>query len=186
MLSTHRSVGFAMLVMLAGICAVAVLVFDGQPRVSSQSLPDSPLTGVEPELLNDTNGIVLRRPSLTERSDAVVSSDQAVKMALGADPDFKLREAQLAVLQAPVVAADGCLCWAISLEPPPGGVPQAVPPGIVPAEKTDVYYITFVDARTGELLFSATGGRDLIPARETEKDPWAPAQTPSQDPKHPR
>lgn len=151
-------------VLIAGLVILAV--FGGYLTVArSTSTPNQVMTTIDPKLLADTNGIRLDQPTSDLRQLAVVSQEQAVETARGADPSYTVLESKLIVLRTPVVFADGCLCWGISLYPPNGQLDEIAPLGGLPGKRDNVYYLTFVDARTGALLFSAQGGRQIEPPR---------------------
>jgi hypothetical protein len=148
-----------------GIGAIAILatfaLYLTVARGSSD--PNQVMDTVDPQLLADTNGTQLDRPSAAETKLATVAESQAVDTALKADPSYSVRESKLVILHTPVVLADGCLCWAVSLYPPGGKLGEVPPPGGSPSKRDNIYYLSFVDARTGELLYSAQGGRQIEP-----------------------
>lgn len=127
------------------------------------STPNQVMTTIDPKLLADTNGTRIDTPSSGQAQLATVTESQAVDAARKADPTYAVLESRLVVLHSPVVFADGCLCWAVSLYPPKGRLDEIPPPGGSAGKRDNVYYLTFVDARTGQLLYSAQGGRQLEP-----------------------
>ena len=157
----RRLVGLMGLILLLSVVAVGFL----GTRANSQDLTQTPLDSVDAKLLLDTNGLVLARPDEAQVNAARVTRESAIEVALEADPDFTVLEADLALISSPVVSANGCICWAISMRPPGGDLQEFGPPGMIPGKREDIYYITFVDAGSGLLHYSAVGGREVEPAR---------------------
>lgn len=141
------------------------------------------LQTVDPKLLLETNGIVLS-PAIT--AEAAVSSDVARGVASNIHPNYTFREVSLVRAQGPIFG-DGasCLCWVVSLLPPGGELERVGAPGVIFGRLEDPYFLTFVDAATGNLLFSAQGGRQVEPNRVDPSFELQPAKTPSGEPPEP-
>lgn len=105
--------------------------------------------GVPAQQLID-QGITLDSPQGTP----IVSAEAAAKAATDYWGSTGIRAEVLAQVHEPYqLPPDGCLCWAISIEPPWATVSQPGA-GRDRARMLVRYFLVFVDAQTGQLLFA--------------------------------
>lgn len=180
----HRSRTHTRFLVPAVVASVALVVsvsFIGPERgsfVSAVEDGDRVLDTVDPALLKSTNDIVLEKPMGT----AKVTSADAADFALAADPELFVVEVKLATVRAGMEIADGCLCWVVAMRSADGTIQRIPAPGVIFGRTEDNYYLTFVDASTGALLFSAQGGRQVEPNRADPEFKIGPVETPSGNP----
>jgi hypothetical protein len=133
------------------------------------------LDTVDPTILESTNGITLTAPA----GAATVNQEDAIKSASAADPDYQVLEVKLVQLHSPVAGAENRLAWAVSMKSPGGELQRVPAPGVIFGRVVDPYYVTFVDAADGTLLFSAQGGRQIEPNRVDPSFSTEPVKKPT-------
>jgi hypothetical protein len=146
----HRNVirhwkGFGLIVVIVLVSLVAVLNIAAAQPANLQSVSSGTL---------GASGWQLTQPGLLE--GPTVSGDAARNTVLAAFPGAQARETVLVhVYNQNVVPTLDRLVWVVSIVPL-GGIHSNPPPGMPPIRGS--YFLVFVDAATGKLLMTTSGG----------------------------
>lgn len=158
---TRRSTPAA--VLLAAVAAVLV-VFVTLDQASGQAPPRSPLATVDRDML-ESSKIAVAEPASARVASAKVGRAAAEQLARAKFPGYTVREvALLEVVDTIGGAAQSCLCWVVSSLPTEGQIYVHQPPpadGETARPFTVVrpFHLDFIDAVTGEYLYSAEGSQ---------------------------